>query len=544
MELTIMGRVIDTSSRPISLAEVYTLLLIPITRTKEDEAEKKQDTAETRPENLPRTRTDEDGHFQQRHEVDFVGSVAVTCTVRADPDLIGIASAELDANQRDARLKIVLRPVGQHAESYTFGTGPVFEFGDATIDVTASPTAAPVGPPVSTDLETIIDSEFRRLLGATFDLGDTSASTTLATSLEHAFSPSVDADGNPVYVWTPTLPASITQTDEVFSGGQAVLVSHARGGLADAIRYVDALLPISTEIDLGEAQAVKLILVTLLSDLVQQFSSVPPNAVRVDEALRVIKCELREIEVKFGFEPENLKVFTEDARFTTFLMVKDYVDGLETTWRGLSEQLTRRGQLPLGARIALLKRALAGVREAVTELYRRMDTYMLGPSVRQTLSIQRDGHKSILISELFGWVADWSGDEAPKLVNGAGILGIATVRPTAKRLHALVSAAVGARVNHQGYYRTPVQRAIGDLAEVLEQVVRLTERLGPIDGAEPGDKDEVQRARVEADAYAKVTPEPQSVPEPEPVSSRPQGQSYSGAARSPKGNRPPPQSHQ
>jgi hypothetical protein len=352
---------------------------------------------------------------------------------------------------------------------------------DPTVDF-ATPFGG-AGQPVlgggAADIDDTIDAEFQRLLGRTFNTDDPSAPTQLFDQLKRAFKPVPHDDGSLDYEWSPILPSAGGQpeVDTPLTGPQAVLIERARDGYADAVRRINALEPIISDFDTQNAGAAKLIVIALVDDLVDHLSKqIPPNNPRVDQTIQLLKDELKSLAEIYGYD-QGAGQLEKAEDYTTFLLVEDYIVGLEAAWLKFKADQVTHPQGSLGTQIVLVQRGLTSVDDAVREVYRRLDTYGMTLGLRRTnditFKLDPNGPKQqMLVQDLLGWIEGWT-PGARRLARGAGEPGLRVIGRIAYELHRLVVAVKhpNGKVSHYAWEKPQVIRALESLAEALDDVI-------------------------------------------------------------------------
>jgi hypothetical protein len=249
----------------------------------------------------------------------------------------------------------------------------------------------------------------------------------------------------------------------------------------------------------------------LLLDVTPGPLTIPPAQVRNPED---VGGHIGELGRRLWLRREMINTIQDEQNFTNFLIVIDYVEGLKESWETYRPYFARSpGAEPFfGTQLVLLSRALTAVGEAVEEVNFAMDSVFLGPAERQTIELHfRDRHVSIpwvpgsppdkkpqtlpgrytypfdhdaaplFIAELLDWAAALPSESAPML-DDSGKDGLIAVFTNVDRLRKLVHAAKmqshnGAQLPSQPLpagYRTPrVQRALGELADALDEAAKL-----------------------------------------------------------------------
>jgi hypothetical protein len=363
------------------------------------------------------------------------------------------------------------------------------------------PTARPRGTggigTATAPLQQLVDSTLLDVLGRKLKTADPKA---FLASLTRAFTPE-EINGRTTYHWTPRTYAVQTELGGGITGAQASLYHRAKIALDDALPLLDRLEPLLASPDKQEVEAARAIVRTEFSELVSELGvEGGPRVQRVDDLFALLRRELERLERVFGLTRENVITVEEEQNLTNYLVVRDYLDGLFTTWsgeRGFRNQFAGTEARFLGTQLVLMSRALSVVAESVEEVYNAMDAVNLGPAERQTVRIEfpqviriDNGENPLLstapgripsmtVDELLSWVSRFATREGPTLIQDGGRRGVEAIQPIAERLQRLVLGASQANVPHIGFSRVRVRRALNELAAQLGQLERLARELSP-----------------------------------------------------------------
>ena len=381
---------------------------------------------------------------------------------------------------------------------------------DAVLDIASyMPTSQEVIGPVTrpggygttggpAPLKQMVDTALLEVLGRKLKTDDPKA---FLTSLDRSFTLE-QFEGHTLFKWTPRTYAVQTELGGGITGAQASIYHRAKAALDDALPLLDGLYPLLPAPDLQEVEAARAIIRTEFIELVNELGvEGGPRVQRVDDTFSLLRQKLDDVEKFFGFTRDNVITVEEEQNLTNFLVIRDYIGGLEAAWsgaRGFRSEFVGTGPKFLGTQLVLLSRALSVVAESVDEAYLVMDSVFLGPSERQTVRIDFpstiriddlevpiliDTHgrpvqpPPMLVDELLSWVMRFAADEGPQLIQEGGKRGVAAIQPTAQRLQRLVLGASQAKVQHVGFSRTRVRRSLMELAVQLGLVERLAREL-------------------------------------------------------------------
>jgi hypothetical protein len=394
---------------------------------------------------------------------------------------------------------------------------------DALVDLVSDiaaymPTSQEVGGPVGRPrtsgtgapaaLQELVDRELMAVLGGRVKTLEDSKPDpkSFLTSLTRAFQYE-ELDGQTRYKHVPRAYAVQTELGGAITGAQASLYRRARVALDDALPLLAGLAPLDPASDNEETAAVRAIVRTEFVELVNELGREGgPRVQRVDDIFVMLKKHIKALEERFGLDPNRIVTVEEEQDLTNFEVIRDYVSGLDATWRENRTKFTGNGSRYLGTQLVRLARALNSVAESVEETYRVMDAVLLGPSERQTVEInfpaqiQIDGRTeylltddkgrpirdaqgnlveppSMVVEELLSWVERFATEEGPTLIREGGRRGVQAIEPVAVRLALLVKAASQISIRHIAFTRTRVRRALSELADQLKEVADLAQQV-------------------------------------------------------------------
>jgi hypothetical protein len=363
-----------------------------------------------------------------------------------------------------------------------------------------------------------VEQQLRDVLGWRPRAGDAKG---FLAALDQAFT-CEEVEGHTECRWTPRSYAVEVRADMgAITGAQASIYNRAKATLDDALPLLDGLKPLIPDYDPENVTAIRAIVRTQLTELVEElgveggprvarvnqlfdFLLGPPSAsdekVRdflvsrvasdgVQDLAQVVGGNLGALRDRFGLRRGRINTIDEEQNYTNFLIVVEYVITLETSWLLQIPFFTLpsdddRGPEPyLGTRLVLLSRDLEVVGESVHEVEFAMNSVFLGPTERQTMRLRFPtsetgsflrcaGYPSMFVADLLGWVERFATEEGPQLIEVGGKQGLANFRDTAELLECLVRAArtepAGLQATMPAAYARPrVQRALDELATQL-----------------------------------------------------------------------------
>ncbi len=337
-------------------------------------------------------------------------------------------------------------------------------------------------------------------------------------ALTQSFEP-MEVSGSTKWKWTPHTYAIQADLGAI-TGAQAAIYARAKVALDQSLPLLDGLKPLRSDADVEDAEAVRAMVRSNLTELVQQFGEEGgPLNTRVDGYFGMLLGEQDEgdsdvptsdsqlglLRETFGLERSQVNTIAEEQNLTNFLILVDYVNSLQLTWNSQSAAFDRTGSDAfLGTQSVLLARELAVVAEAVQETYFIMDSVFLGQAERNITELELhigDTDTRIFIGELLNWVENFALEEGPRLIQEGGKDGVIySFRPTINKLTELVKAAAdvsqngsatsGASViNSQVFTNGPltnptpafhsirVGRALGELAHHLEKTAERADQI-------------------------------------------------------------------
>jgi len=366
-----------------------------------------------------------------------------------------------------------------------------------TQEVDSSRRSSAPGTASGSQYAQMVQSALRDILGwRTRDNDPKGFTAALTQSFE-----SVEIAGMKKWKWTPHTYAIQADLGAI-TGAQAALYARARVALDQSLPLLDGLKPLRSDADEEDAEAVRAIIRSNLTELVQQFGAdIGPLNTRVDGYFALLLGEpdnddlvptsdsqLGLLRETFGLERAHVNTIAAEQILTNFFILVDYVNSLRLTWESQSSAFDRTGSDAfLGTQSVLLARELAVVAEAVQETYFVMDSVFLGQAERNITELElRIGETDtrIFIGELLTWVENFALEEGPRLIQEGGKDGVIhSFRPTITRLKELVNAAADVSQNGSltnptaAFHSVRVGRALSELSQHLDRTVDLTDQI-------------------------------------------------------------------
>ncbi|MFL6193976.1 MAG: collagen binding domain-containing protein, partial [Thermoanaerobaculia bacterium] len=300
--------------------------------------------------------------------------------------------------------------------------------------------------------------------------------------------------GHTEFTWTPrsyTVQADLGN----ITGAQASIYNRAKVALDQSLPLLDGLYPLSPAADEQNMDAIRAIVRSGFTELVNELGiEGGPRVVRIDalfEQLLGVRAgqapstnpeqvggQFGLLSRIFGLRRDRINTIAEEQDLTNFLIVVDYVTGLYQSWLNQRPFFTRTSAEPfLGTQLVHVSRSLAVVAEGVQEVYMAMDSVFVGHAERQVVELTYPGEPSLFVAELLSWVESAASEEGPELIQNGGKAGVVAFQPTLDRLALLVNGALVPPQNPAalpaGYRTARVQRALQELAEHLDETARL-----------------------------------------------------------------------
>lgn len=310
-----------------------------------------------------------------------------------------------------------------------------------------------------------------------------------------------DVEGHTEFTWTPR--TYTVQTDMgAITGAQASIYNRAKVALDQSLPLLDglyALLPTLEQEDLDSARnMVKSLFTELVNDLGIEGG---PRVPRVDQLFRLLLGspipanpehaggQLGEVRERFNLKREFVVTIADEQNLTNYLIVVDYLMGLNNSWNNEKAYFARSGaavQPYFGTQLVLLSRSLEVVAQAVKDVYFAMDSVFLGAAERQTILLDFTSigaESSLFIAELLDWIDRAASQELPAQLQDSGKDAIGTMQSVVSDLFRFVRASLLPQQPLKGKppgYRTPrVQRSLRLLEDALRETYRLAGQIKP-----------------------------------------------------------------
>jgi hypothetical protein len=372
------------------------------------------------------------------------------------------------------------------------------------------------------------------------------------TALGQAFE-LTEVEGHTEWTWTPR--SYTVQTDlGAVTGAQASIYTRAKVALDQSLPLLDGIYPLVPNVEAEDLATVQSVVRTQFTALVNEFGTVGgPRVSRVDELFElllghedpdqpptkpeeIVKGSLGLVRQRFGLQRGYVTTVDDEQNLTNYLILVDYVIGLNHSWIHDKNYFIRNGIKPgfapfFGTQLVLLSRALDVVAEGVHDAYFAMDSVFMGDAERQVAQLNFAGlivkvpnpktggvelhtfgpnTSGLYVAELLDWVDRAVSDELPRLLQDAGKDGLESLQRVTNRLRKFVHGAIvppqSAPGLPPGYHTPRVKRAMQLLADGLDETYKLAVQLRPPDlpvEVSPDDlrrliRDEISRASAKA----------------------------------------------
>ena len=359
----------------------------------------------------------------------------------------------------------------------------------------AAPSQTVLSAPGSAPLAQIVDGALRQVLNWRPKDGDAKG---FAAAPNQAFELK-DFEGHTTWRWTPR--SYTVQTDlGAVTGAQASIYTRAKAALDQSLPLLEGLYTLRADILPEDLESIRAVVRSELVQMVNEFGLIGgPRARREDELFTLllgdgrkslvdpesVGGDLGKLGLRFGMERFRVNTIDDEQNLTNYLILVDYVIGLNRSWQDTQRQFfinqstAAGGPVPfLGTQLVLVARDLEAVAESIQAVRFAMDSVFLGPADRQTIQLrfQSPDRPPVFVADLLDWIERIAAEEGPRLIQAAGKDGVSSLTPILVDLQGYVRAALLKPQGDQQIgptvppaYGTPrVQRALLTLAEQLE----------------------------------------------------------------------------
>jgi hypothetical protein len=423
--------------------------------------------------------TSENGHFFLELSSDeywnAFGSdepVFVQLNAFLESQQIGFAHATLGPGQQ--QINVDINTSATSADGKDFG-GSDITIEDASVDLGTFNSPAGGTPGFAPSPEQLVSDTLSQLVGARWTPDAPPARTWQL--VDRAFT-AEQRGGETEYVWNRKY--SVQPGGDVpITGEQAVLLDRAKQSVTEMQSILRSLQPGSTaDYDTDEGEAVRSLLVTMLSELLTEMGLVPPRKPKIDTLLDSIGGELERMKDVFRFSGPFVTVEQAGKR-TDFDKLEALADQLQNGWvRYLKAQDEPEN---FGTELVLIWRDLAAVTEMVGDTRVVLASSMVSPAEQQTIYVpQKEVEQGVSIAGILDWAGGLEG-YARTLLGEGGLRGAAVLLPYVENLKTLLEQLIAELESqaqeHPGLRRPRVRRALTELDGNLDAVVKSLTRI-------------------------------------------------------------------
>jgi hypothetical protein len=339
-----------------------------------------------------------------------------------------------------------------------------------------------------------------------------------------------ESEGHVEATWNPRSYTVQSDLAGGISGAQASLLNRAQDVGDKCLPLLDGLYPLNPDADPEYVTALREMAKSQITEIIRQFSEVPPSILRVDLYFKIL-LGYDDVEFVDGqptpqTDPDRVGGTLGDIRreygifflthdgkdnpfsnslqdekvISDFRVTSDYLTSLLLTWlsnRKYFELTPSRLPAFLGTQLVLISRQLNVIAETVNEVRFALDSVFIGPNERQTLLIEfpifkhlghgekRRGHLPLpamyledVLTEIYTSVAD----ELPRLMRDGGRIAINNnvlpVMQTLKNMAEGAKAPTNINSLPAGFSTARVRNALSDLSDQLAQLLLLGQQVG------------------------------------------------------------------
>lgn len=313
----------------------------------------------------------------------------------------------------------------------------------------------------ASEIETTVSDALRAVLGKAVRRNDGRA---LQGALDHVFKFDIVEGHREVRFQPPTYTVT-TDLGTELSGPQKSLYTFIESTGRELRQRIDALRPLKVASDSERTEPDRVGWLIELEGLIATIrNSINLRPLLVDGAFERLDAYRRDAKRSFGFRKSNLKrniqSIDDEQVFTEYLNAKQFQAAMQTAWtnfkatQGLPDapplEIYEPEATPLliGVSMAQLEELLDVVYESVDEVYIDLDALGIGEEERRVVTLVLKTapfvNQKITVAELFDWVASFSKEKAPRILNDGGRSSLRVLYAEAKRLADLVAAVPSA----------------------------------------------------------------------------------------------------
>jgi hypothetical protein len=304
------------------------------------------------------------------------------------------------------------------------------------------------------------------------------------------------------------------------TGGQASLYRRATIARSEALRILDALVPLRPDADADDMESYRLLVRNGVERLVDEIGAAGgPRVQMVDMyfagltgsatpvpggSADTVAGQLGALRDRFGLTDGNVNTVEEEGVRTAYWTLVDLVTDLQGSWSRQVQKFTGgSGQGFLGTELILLSRLMEAAADQVEEVEDILDSVLVTESERRTLVL--DQSKGLTLDGLLTWIHDFLSHEGRRIAQDAGRDGIVSaLAPMVVELVKTFKTALADRVEQSlapeecddecapvtwlpasccaelpaGLYAARSRIAIASLCRLLLQLARTAQRVG------------------------------------------------------------------
>ncbi|MFD9889863.1 hypothetical protein ACFWY9_11030 [Amycolatopsis sp. NPDC059027] len=333
--------------------------------------------------------------------------------------------------------------------------------------------------------------------------------------------------GHTEAAWTPRGYAIQADLGAV-TGGQASMAARARSAVKDSVALLDSLRPLRTNADPENAEGFRSLVRHDLEQIRQELESPLIRVPRVDQFFLLLLGNAAALTVPPGTDPDRVgghlgqlrdafglvggqvNTIEEERIQTSFITLTDWVVSLFRGWRDARDRIDPFNQPPggspfFGPAVVALSQLLAATAQQVDEVVDMLRLVYIQQADLEVLRVPDPDGGSMSLGGLLRWVRDFATFEGGQLIESAGKEGVSTAfLQVAVRLQRIVAFLPRQSPNGDnrdvpgnyratlppGFFSSRVQRAIDELDDHLQEIVRIAQPIRGPEGTDSGGPDD------------------------------------------------------
>ncbi|WP_410664290.1 hypothetical protein [Amycolatopsis sp. lyj-84] len=305
--------------------------------------------------------------------------------------------------------------------------------------------------------------------------------------------------------WTPRGYAIQADLGAV-TGGQASLAARARSAVKDSLALLDSLRPLRTDTDPENAESYRALVRHDLEQIRQELESPLIRVARVDQLFLLllgnggdpVQGHLGQLRDELGLVSGKVNTIEEERIQTSFITLADWVVSLFRGWQDARDKIDpfsqpAGGQPFFGPAVVALSRLLSATASQVDEVVAMLRSVFIQQEDLEVLRVPDPVGGTMSLGGLLRWIREFATYEGGKLIESAGKEGVSTsFIQIARRLQRIVANLPRQNPGGSngdvpgnfraslppGFFSSRVQRAIDELDDHLQEVVRIAEPIG------------------------------------------------------------------